>query len=229
MKRVPSLGVPRIVGYSLLLMTLVNWADILLPPRFLDATWELETAGTIVESTPLLFFALVLIFYGEGQNRKKLEQLLVRILSQACLFVSICFFLLIPMTANSTIRVSQDIDRQIGDTFGIQMEQIDQLEDQLEEASNQEIVAILESQGLEELGPDQSITPKDQLLEYLAETRREIQEETNGTKRRRKRSIFKNALKWSLGAVIASLTAVYIWILSRWARETRPKLVRKKG
>ncbi|MEM6598362.1 MAG: HpsJ family protein, partial [Cyanobacteria bacterium P01_C01_bin.69] len=203
MRSASSLGVPRIVGYSFLIMVLLNWTDILLPPRFLNPTWELETVGAIVESTPLLLFAAVLFFYGENEYRNRLEQILVRVLSQICLPVAICFFLLVPMSANSTIRINQEIDSQVGDSFGFQMAQVDELEQQLEQASNEEIIAILKSQGVQGVVEDQSIVPKELLLDYLTETRQEIRRETNAAKRRRKRSTTKNAMKWTIGAIIS--------------------------
>ncbi|MEO0516619.1 MAG: HpsJ family protein [Cyanobacteria bacterium P01_A01_bin.116] len=226
MKSPPSIGIPRIIGYSLLLMIAMDWFDTLFPPRFLNSTWELETVGALVEGVPLLMFAAFLIFYGEGVYRNRLEQILVRILSQACLLVAICFFLLIPVAANSTIRINQEIDQQVGDGFAQQMAQIDQLEEQLEQASNTEIVAILESQGLQEIEDAPSVAPKEQLLEYLTATRKEIRQETSTIKSRRKRSTLKSAFKWAVGAIISSFTFGYIWKLTQWARVVKPKKLR---
>ncbi|MEN8443795.1 MAG: HpsJ family protein, partial [Cyanobacteria bacterium J06555_13] len=148
MKNIASLGIPRIVGYSLLLMSIINWADIVLPPQLLNPTWELQTVGAIVESVPLLLFALVLIFYGEGTHRNKIERLFVRTLSQACLPIALAFGFLVLVAATSTVRINQQIDVQVGNVFSQQMEQLNQLESQIDEASSRDIDDILESQGI---------------------------------------------------------------------------------
>lgn len=218
MKSVSSLGVPRIIGYTLLLMVIMNWVDILVPSRFLNPTWELETVGSLVEGAPLLLFAAFFIFYGEDAYRGALEHRLVRLLSQACLLVALCFFLLVPMGANSTIRINQEIDQQVGDSFGLQMAQIDQLEEQVDEVSTEEIAAILEGQGIQSADSDPTASPKDRLLEYLTETRQNVIQETSAVKRGRKRSTIKNAMKWGIGAIIVSFAFVYLWRLTQWAR-----------
>ncbi|MEN8444600.1 MAG: HpsJ family protein [Cyanobacteria bacterium J06555_13] len=226
MKSPLSVGIPRIIGYSLLLMIAMDWLDTLFPSRFLNSTWELETVGALVEGVPLLMFAAFFIFYGEGVYRNRLEQILIRTLSRACLFVAVCFFLLIPVTANSTIRINQEIDRQVGDAFAQQMTQLDQLEEQLDQASNEEIIAILESQGLQEVEGASFVEPKELLLEYLTATRQEIGQETSAVKNGRKRSTLKSAFKWAIGAIISSFTFGYIWKLTQWARVVKPKKLR---
>ncbi|EDX84097.1 hypothetical protein S7335_1794 [Synechococcus sp. PCC 7335] len=199
-------------------MTIMNWVDILVPPQFLNPIWELETVGSLVEGAPLLLFATFLIFYGEDAYRGVLEQRLVRLLSQACLLVAVCFFLLMPIGANSTIRINREIDQQAGDSFGLQMAQIDQLEEQVDEISTEEIAAILESQGIQAADSDPTVSSKDRLLEYLVETRQNVMQETSAVKRGRKRSTTKNAIKWGIGAIIVSFTLVYLWRLTQWAR-----------
>lgn len=217
MKNIPSLGIPRTVGYSLLLLSIINWADILLPPQLLNPTWELSTVGAIVESVPLFLFSLVFIFYGEGIHRNKSEKLLVRIISHACLPIAFAFALLLLVAATSTVRINQQIDIQVGEVFGQQMEQLNQLEEQIDDASSQQIDEILESQGIE-IDVDQSVTRKEQLLDYLAEGRQAIQQQSSDSRARRKRSTMKSSVKWAVGAIVSGATLAYIWVLTKWAR-----------
>ena len=217
MTNLSSVNISRIVGYSLFLMALLNWADILFPPQFMNATWELQTVGAFIESTPIILLSLVLIFNGELYRRNSLEKILVRLLSFACLLMAISCFLLIPVAASSTIRINRQIDAQIGEIFSQQINQMNQIEDQLSQASNQDIIEILEGQGIQ-IENELSESPKDKLLGTLVEVRQNIQEQSTSNKLSRKRSNFKSALKWIIGCLIASFTFLYLWYLTGWAR-----------
>ena len=217
MKNIYSVGTSRIIGYSLLLMVLINWGDIFIPSQFMDPTWELEMVGAIVESVPLFFFSLLFIFYGEAFQRNKIEKIFVRLLSYACLLLGICLFILVPLATNSTIRINQQVDVQMGDIFRQQMTEIEAIETQLSQASNQEIVEILNEQGIE-IESEQSVLPKEQLIEYLKQAKADIQQQTDSSRRVRKQNTMKSAFKWILGATISGFTLIYLWLLTRWAR-----------
>ena len=217
MKNISSVGTPRIIGYSLLLMVLINWGDIFIPSQFMDPTWELEMVGAIVESVPLFFFSLLFIFYGEAFQRNKRGKVFVLLLSYACLLLGICLFILVPLATNSTIRINQQVDVQMGDIFRQQMTEIEAIETQLSQASNQEIVEILNEQGIE-IESEQSVLPKEQLIEYLKQAKADIQQQTDSSRRVRKQNTMKSAFKWILGATISGFTLIYLWLLTRWAR-----------
>ena len=131
--------------------------------------------------------------------------------------MAISCFLLIPVAASSTIRINRQIDAQIGEIFSQQINQMNQIEDQLSQASNQDIIEILEGQGIQ-IENELSESPKDKLLGTLVEVRQNIQEQSTSNKLSRKRSNFKSALKWIIGCLIASFTFLYLWYLTGWAR-----------
>lgn len=216
-----SVGLLRLIGYSLLLMAISNWVDILIPPKFMDPTWELQTAGAFVESAPIPLLALALIFYGENIKRHKVEKILVRLLSYGCLLIAVLYISLIPISATSTIRINQQIDVQIGEAFSQQVNQLNQLESQLSQTSDADIADILRIQGIS-IGTEQNASPKDQLLGYLTEIKQTTQSQAETSKADRKRSNFKSAFKWMFGASIASFTFFYIWNLTKWARTIQP-------
>lgn len=212
-----SLSISRIVGYSLLVMTVINWVDILLPLQLMNSTWEMQTAGAFVESVPIPFLALVLVLNGGDLRRKKFERFFIHLLSYSCLLLAIFYLLLVLVIANATIRVNRQIDIQAGDVLKQQVNQISQLEEQLNQANNQEIIDILQEQGVI-LDDNQSEEPKQRLLDYLPEIRQSIQEQNQKNKAARKQSTLKSVIKWIVGAVVSSFTFIYLWILTRWAR-----------
>ena len=64
-----SMGLVHIVGYGILLLTAVDFFTILVPPRFMNPTWEFQAFGQCIERVPVLFLGLVLIFFGEANPR----------------------------------------------------------------------------------------------------------------------------------------------------------------
>jgi predicted PurR-regulated permease PerM len=209
-----STAIPRGVGYGLLTLASFNLLDILIPLRLMDLTWELDTIRALVESAPIPLLGSALVFYGEAPFREGWERLVVRTLSWACLVVGILFLLLIPATASNTIRLNLQITSQAGEQFSQQMAEVDQVEQQLKQASNEQIEAFLRSQGVV-LENNNSQDLKQQLLERLNQTRQQVRTERDTRQRSQRLSILKNAVKWIFSAIVVSFLFIYIWRLSR--------------
>lgn len=213
----PSFGISRIVGYSLLLMVMINWGDIFLPLQLMNPTWELQTVGAVVESMPLLFFSLVFIFHGEGAERNRVEQMALKLLSHACLVMVIGCIALVLVATTSFTRINQQIESQSRDIFVQRTEQLSELEDQLGNASNEEIINILQAEGVA-IATERPEPAKQQLLDYLSEAKQTIRTQTEVAKQQQRRTNLKSTLKWIVGAIISGFTFGYLWKLTRWAR-----------
>lgn len=218
-----SVKMARIIGYGLLVMALFNTADILLPLKLMDSSWELQTVGALVESTPIPLLALALIFHEETLERGPLEKHLLRVLSYGSLVAAIGYFLLVPIAASSTVRINRQIDQQIQQITSQNIDQIKAIEGQVNSSSEADLVKILEEQGVT-FNPNGTDRPKDQLLSALGEARQNIQTQTEATRKGRRASNIKSAMKWILGAIISGVCFVYIWRLTGWTRLRRGTL-----
>lgn len=217
-----SAGVFRPVGYGLLVLAFLNFADILIPPHFMDPVWELQSVGALIESVPIPILGLIFVFYGEFDLRGRLEQVTVKLLSWTCLLCALLFLLLIPVVASNTIRLDQQVTTQTSDQLSQQMGQINQVEDQLSRASSEELNQFLRSQGISlDRGSSQDV--KDHLLSRLNETRKQVQIQSTASRISKHRSLLKNAVKWIIGALVSGFIFIYLWRQTHWARSKMPK------
>ncbi|MEY2978912.1 MAG: hypothetical protein RLZZ435_3051 [Cyanobacteriota bacterium] len=202
-------------------MALFNTADIILPLKLMDSTWELQTVGALVESSPIPLLALALILQEELLERGPIERQLLKALSYLSLMVAIAYFILIPIAANSTLRINRQIDQQVDQIVSQQMEQIDQIEGRLSSSSDADIIQLLQEQGVQINNPSDSQTPKEQLIGALGEARQNMQVQTEATRQQRRNSNIKSAMKWIFGAVISGVCFFYIWHLTGWTRQVQ--------
>lgn len=224
-------SVIRLVGYGLLLMSLLEYATILIPPRLLNPEWEFSAMGQIVERLPVPLLALAIIFLGDTQARQKWERPLLRILSWFALGFSLFLFLMIPLWGvMNTVRLNNQSAQMIEAQVTAQTQQFSQFEEQLNQASPDEISSFLESQGV--ALDDVEGTPKDLILGEIQQLREQVQEQADTEKTSRRNTLFESSIKWNLSALISGVLFLYIWRLTRWARvpvRKRSKVTQQKN
>lgn len=224
-------SVIRLVGYGLLLMSLLEYATILIPPRLLNPEWEFSAMGQIVERLPVPLLALAIIFLGDTQARQKWERPLLRILSWFALGFSLFLFLMIPLWGvMNTVRLNNQSAQMIEAQVTAQTQQFSQFEEQLNQASPDEISSFLESQGV--ALDDVEGTPKDLILGEIQQLREQVQEQADTEKTSRRNTLFERSIKWNLSALISGVLFLYIWRLTRWARvpvRKRSKVTQQKN
>ncbi len=212
-----SISLIRLVGYGLLLLTLLDFGAILLPPQLMNPVWEFETMGAIVERIPVPLLALGFIFFGDSQLRGQWERLLLKVLSWASLAFAVFLVLLIPFWGiSSTIRINNQTVTQMTTQYDARSQQLTELEAQLNEASPDDIATFLQDQGveLEEL----EAAPKEQMLMQLTQAKTRVQTEFENQQTSQRNTLIKSSLKWNLSALISSALFAYLWHLTRWAR-----------
>jgi hypothetical protein len=69
-----SLRLVHWMGYGLLLISLLNLANVLYPVQFMNPRWEFELIGQMVEAAPVLLLGFVSIFLGEKALRASWER-----------------------------------------------------------------------------------------------------------------------------------------------------------
>ncbi len=219
-----ALNVFHWLGYGLLLLTLFDWIDTLTPLKFMNPLWEFQTIGAFVEKVvvPLLGFAL--IFSGGNWARRSWERSLLKILSWLALGLGILYLLMVPLGILNTVRLDETNKTQILNFTDKQLGPIKTLKSQLEGVgSDAQLSAVLEEVKKGGLSiqpkPGESYeTVKNDLTEFLSGAQRKVETQAKEARSTQQIALFKNSVKWNLGALIAGVWFIGIWRLTGWAR-----------
>lgn len=211
----------RQIGYCLLVLSLFDVIHILVPPRFMDPTWEFQVIGDLVERVPVPLLGLGLVFYTEGDFRSKWERLLLKFLSWASLWTGVLFLLLAPLIFVDKARIDDQINYQINTQVSRQLSGVEQVEQQLGNAtSGKDINSVVARLNIEGLPPNiQSPQElKSRLLLETTEAKKKIRPKAEAAWADRRLTLVKNSVKWFLGSLVSGVLFVYIWQVTRWAR-----------
>lgn len=210
----------RWVGYGLLIFALIDSIQLFIPPGFTDPAWELQTIGQMVERVvvPLLGFALV--FFGEFYERLGFEKWILRFLSWICLLLAIVFLLMVPLGVLDTLRINTQSDQAVASQVDQRLKQLDQLEKQLNQSGPEEIQKLanqLTSLGIpvDTQNPDKL---KTEVLTRVKAAREQLQKQAQTGRSNQQQTLLKNAVKWNIGAVVASVLFFILWKGTNWAR-----------
>lgn len=204
-----SISLLRLAGYGLLVFAGLDFVQLLIPFRLMNATWEFQIIGAFVERAVLPLLGIALICYGEQPRLGSLEASVLKGVSTLSLVLAMSYLLLIPLGVFDTGRIRRSLDSQ----FNAQSTQPDQplarvrdLRNKLVEASRaEEIVKALASQNLPTGALDLSDTEKlkEQLLADLARTEQRVVAKAEADRSEAMWALYKNSVKWNLGALVA--------------------------
>ena len=210
----------RWIGYGLLILSVLDTIATLIPANFGNRLWELQTIGAIVERVPVPLLAMALIFFGEGYDRRDLENLFLKLLSWVCLLLGLVFLLMLPLGIFGTIYVNNQNNQQITTQANQQLAQLQQVEERLSKGSPEDLRNLAGE--LTRLGvPANTDNPqqlKDQILSRITPAKERLQTQKAAVQSNQRLGLFKNAVKWLLGALISSVLFFTLWRGTDWAR-----------
>ena len=215
----------RWIGYGLLIFSLFDTIAIFVPTQLLNPAWEFQTIGQLVERVPVPLIGMVLVFYGEKLGRKKWEILLVKLLSWLTVLLAVVFFLLAPLGIVNTIRLNNRSNLQIDNEMNQRMEQITQVKDLLGKASTpaemQELISRLDAQGRAPTITDSEQVDeiRAQVSDVIKQAEESMSTQANEARSNRRLALFKNSVKWNLGALLAGALFVFLFTGTGWARK----------
>lgn len=210
----------RWIGYGFLVFALVDAIHILLTMPTEQPTWLLQTIGQFVERAVVPLLGFTLIFFGEYYGRKNGEKIGLRILSWLCMVLAILFLLMVPPIILQTVSVNSQAQQVVDKQVEQQLAQLKQLEDQLARSKPEELkqlAAQLQGLGVQ-VDPSKPDAVKAQVQERIKVVRSQLQQQAQGATSGQASGLWKNAIKWSFGALITSVLLFYLWRSSRWAR-----------
>lgn len=206
----------RWVGYTILLLAVLEWFSIFIPPQFNNLLWLFQATGQFIERSPLLFVAFVLVFFAEKSLRASWESLALKIISWFCLVLGIIYILMSVAVGTEAILLAPRSNAQVDAQFQQQLFQATQIEQQVSQASPEEVAQFIQSQGGQVQGtPEQA---KEDLLAKLTKAKEELEAQRASARGTQQFGLIKNAVKWILGGLIAGVLLIYLWSATRWAR-----------
>ena len=210
----------RWIGYGLLILSLLDTIAVLIPANFGNRVWELQTIGAVVERVPVPLLAMALIFFGEGYDRRRLEDIFLKVLSWVCLVLALVFLLMLPLGIFGTIFVNNQNDKQITTQANQQLVQLQQVEERLNKGSPEDLKNLAGE--LTRLGVQADTNNpqelKTQILARITPAKERLQAQSTAVQSNQRLGLLKNAVKWLLGALISSFLFFTIWRGTDWAR-----------
>ncbi len=211
----------RLVGYSLLLFSLIDLVNVLLQVQLTAIPSIYQTLGAIVERFPLPLLGVMLIFSGETNSRQAWERKILRAISWASLVIGILFLLLVPGILSVSIQMSLQAEVEVNTQTDQQLTQLQKTETQISQATTQDLTYFLERlRQQSRANPDikDPQTLKEQLLMDVTQSKQTIKKQAAMTRTNQRRALLRDSTKWSFGALIAGVTFIYLWRFSRWTR-----------
>ena len=219
--RIFSSSILRSIGYSLLLIAVVNISFLLIPLQLMNPLWEFQTVGAVVERTPFILLGIVLVCYEQRSDRASIELPILKGLSLFSLISTIVLLLVIPLNINNSFSIYYQ-NSVINNAQSIaQKDAIEKFEKQLLLAdSKEEITAIIQQQ-TQQINIPASIniqTLKDNILIILQNYRDNINNQIQTFRKQKRLLLIQKCLQWNLGALIAAILFFLIWKSTYWAR-----------
>ncbi|MGF1524983.1 MAG: HpsJ family protein [Leptolyngbyaceae cyanobacterium] len=220
---VRSLTPLRLAGYGLLLLSLIDLAEILIPPVLTNPLWEFQAFGQVIERVPVPLIGLGLIFIGGFEERSKLEANLVKILSWFTLVAGALYFLLVPLGIINTFRINNQNEQRI-------QAQAEELQQRFETAKGQldnirttddlqALVSALSGQQAPSLEGEQIEEVKTRISTSIEENEAALNSQTRQEIASERRGLLEKSVKWNLGALITGALYILIWRSTGWARK----------
>ena len=221
-RQVFSSGILRLVGYGLLIMALVDFIFLLIPLKLMNPSWELQTIGAIVERIPVTLLGMVLVYYGERDDRAPIERFLLRWLSRLSLVFAILLLLMIPLSITNSFRIYYQHNAEINTKVVSQIDVLQDFQEKFKTAnSSQQISSILAKQTQQPINIPESVNPqklKTDIVNNLQKNQDRLRSQAQSLRSEKKATLLKNCIKWNLGALVAACLFFCIWKSTLWAR-----------
>ena len=217
-----SVAVLRLVGYGLIIMALIDYVSILIPPQLMNPVWEFQTVGSIIERMPIILLGIAFVFWGERENRTPIETILLKSLSWFTLVLAIFLVITFPLNIINGFRIYYNNNAQVNVKIVQRVEALNRFQTELESAQSvAQISTVLQKQTKSRINIPESVD-KDQLktdiLASLVENQNKLKSQADNLRASKAKTILKHGIKWNLGALITAFILFFIWQHTFWAR-----------
>lgn len=218
-----STEIINFLGYTLLALALLDSLAIFIPTKLLNPVWEFQTIGRLVDISWAFLLGLILVFYRRQESIVKQNELrLLSLISWLTLVMAIAYFLMFPLLISNSIRLSNNNSNRANQQLTANSAQIQQIEEKLGQATEAELnnlIASFPDPNVKlELSPQQF---KEKLLTENTSKFKVAKQQIKQALKQQQRELYKNTIKWAIGAILTGASAFFIWKSTRWARVLR--------
>jgi hypothetical protein len=212
----------RLLGYILLIFSLIDYGAILIPPQLTNPNWEFQAMGQMVDHVWSILLGLIFVFlYNKGSIVKPQQISILKFLSWVSLAIGIFYLLMLPLGINNSLTIYKNINNQFTNQQGQQQEQVQQVTARLKTTNSiQELNNLARIFNLSgEEGSSQSPQElKNKLSQRIQKITQDSADAAQSAKKAQINSLIKNAVRINLGTVISGVCLITIWSMTRWIR-----------
>lgn len=210
------------IGYFILCLTFLDYIFLLIPPHFLDPTWEINVIGHLTENVWAPLFGFALVFIRKENSFKALEFKLLTWLSRLMLIMAIIYFLATPLLISNTIKIQQKNFSGLKSKLEIQKSQVEQLKQKFSQIPETQLANYLRQQQAQETSETDkraSGTLLEQVFSKIEQEERKSTEQIKKAYTSQKLSLMKRSLKWCIGTIFSGGIFFLFWKHTEWARK----------
>ena len=120
-----------LVGWALVVGSLISYSYLLFPLKLLDADWEFATMGPLVDNSLLCLLGMGLVFYNRQQVLILQHLIAMRALLVVGCIVSMVYLAMIPLAVSNERRLEEKMNSQYVQTQASYAERWEKIEDTL--------------------------------------------------------------------------------------------------
>ncbi|WP_016951911.1 HpsJ family protein [Anabaena sp. PCC 7108] len=217
-----SFSLLRLLGYILLIFSLIDYLAILIPPRLTDPGWELQAIGQMVDHVWSILLGLTFIFlHNKGSILQPKQLPILKLLSWVSLTIGIFYLLMLPLGINNSLTLYRNINNQFITQQGQQQEQLQKITEKLkttnspQELNNLARILNLPNQGGASKSPQEL---KNQISQQIQTVAQNSIATANAAKREQIKNLIKSAVRINLGTIISGICLIMFWNMTRWTR-----------
>lgn len=221
-----TLALLPLVGYALLLFALIDSVVLWIPPQPLNPVWVLETMGQMVEGAWVWLVGLVFVFYGRLGYVERWELQLWRCLSWVGLLLGLFYLLMVPVGVRTTWSIYQRHQLEFNAQMAQQVQEFQRVRNHLEQS--QTLAELRE--WADWVFPQVPLSLSTDREELKTQLRRELiqaemlwESELKAQTATKSVLLWKQSVKWHLGALVGGVSFLWIWGKTRWTRHFRSR------
>lgn len=210
-----------ILGYVLIGLILFEYINFLVPPRFFNPTWELNTIGKIIDTIWILLLGLVMVLFRTHKSKVKQGELrLLSLLSWGALLMAFVCFLSAPLTASNALRLDRSNQTQINSQIATYNDGAENILGRAENATDAQLQQFLQQNNLFD-GENTTDSVKAQFNNVIEQRKQDSVSQLNERLKSSRLSLAKKTFKYFIGAIVSGIAFVAIWKQSQWTRTVR--------
>ena len=214
----------RFLGYTLLIMSVIDLIDTLVPLRLMDPLWRFQAMGQLVERVPVPLIGLVTVFYGDRDRLAKWERSLLKLLSWAALLVGTGYLLLVLVGVFSTLQIDRFNDNQVKQQIARSMTELEAIKGQLKgiktEAQMQAFLSNIQGLPPEIKESKQLEYSKKKVTDLITKGAETSINQLKQNYFDQRLQLLKQSVKWNIGSLISGVLLIVIWRITEYARSS---------